>query len=97
MYGKLILNIPIGVKLKQYRVRQKLTQVEVVRRANLYGSSLTESAYSKLEQGNRNILLSDLIILKLILGFDYEDLFGENEMGEFWEKLNDAKKQKNPL
>ena len=79
MYGKLILDVPVGEKLKQYRAKRGWTQVEVVRRANLYGSSLTESGYAKLEQGNRNILFTDLIILKLVLNFSYEDLFGDFE------------------
>lgn len=76
---KLILDTAIGEKLKAFRNRKGYTQMEVVRKANLYGSTMSESTYSKIEQGSRNIYVSDLIILKLILNFSYEDLFKEFE------------------
>lgn len=53
--------------------------MDVVRKANLYGSKMSESTYSKIEQGSRNIFASDLVILKLVLGFSYEDVFGSFE------------------
>lgn len=76
---KVILDIPIGETLKAFRKRAGYTQVDVVRKANLYGSRMSESTYSKIEQGNRNIFASDLVILKLVLGFSYEDIFGRYE------------------
>lgn len=76
---KLILDIAIGEKLRVFRTRKGYTQMEVVRKANLYGSTMSESTYSKIEQGSRNIYVSDLVILKLVLNFSYEDLFKEFE------------------
>lgn len=76
---KLILDIGIGEKLKNFRKRAGYTQMDVVREANLYGSKISESTYSKIEQGSRNIFTSDLVILKLVLGFSYEDLFEDFE------------------
>lgn len=79
MASKLILDISIGKKLQGFRKQKGFSQMEVVREANLYGSLISESTYSKIEQGTRNIYASDLVILKKVLGFRYEDLFGEFE------------------
>lgn len=76
---KLILDIGIGEKLKNFRKRAGYTQMDVVRKANLYGSKISESTYSKIEQGSRNIFASDVVILKLVLGFSYESLFEDFE------------------
>ena len=76
---KIILDVHIGETLKAFRKRAGYTQMDVVRKANLYGSKMSESTYSKIEQGSRNIFASDLVILKLVLGFSYEDLFGDFE------------------
>lgn len=72
---KIILDLLIGDTLKAFRKRAGFTQMDVVRKANLYGSKISESTYSKIEQGSRNIFASDLVILKLVLGFAYDDLF----------------------
>lgn len=79
MSTKLILDISIGTKLKNYRTLKGYTQMDVVRKANLYGSSMSESTYSKIEQGTRNIYASDLVILKLILDCTYDDIFQDFE------------------
>lgn len=76
---KLILNLNIGTKLKVFRKQLGYTQMQVVRKANLYGSNISESTYAKIEQGNRNIFISDLVILKLVLNFSYDELFKELE------------------
>ena len=79
MSSKIILDVTIGEKLQYFRKLKKLTQMDVVRKGNLYGSTMSESTYSKIEQDTRNIFASDLIILKKVLGFRYEDLFGDFE------------------
>lgn len=76
---KLILNLALGTKFKLYRQQNGYTQMDVVRKMNLYGSDISESTYSKIEQGVRNIYVSDFIILKLVLGFTYDDLFSGYE------------------
>ena len=76
---KLILDIAIGEVLRTFRKRAGFTQMDVVRKANLYGSKMSESTYSKIEQGSRNIFATDLVILKLVLGFSYDDLFSDFE------------------
>lgn len=77
--NKIILDLHIGDTLKTFRKRAGYTQMDVVRKANLYGSNMSESTYAKIEQGSRNIFVSDLVILKLVLGFSYDDLFGNFE------------------
>ena len=79
MPNKLILDYSVGEHLRQFRIKAGMTQASVVRAANLYGSSLSESTYSKIEQGVRNLYISDLVILRLALGFQYEDLFKDIE------------------
>lgn len=76
---KLIIDINIGETLKVFRKRAGYTQMDVVRKAHLYGSNISESTYSKIEQGSRNIYASDLVIMKLVLGFTYKDLFEDYE------------------
>ena len=76
---KIILDVNIGETLKTCRKRAGYTQMDVVRKANLYGSKMSESTYAKIEQGSRNIFASDLVILKLVLGFSYEDIFRDFE------------------
>ena len=73
--SKFILDMSLCENLKYYRKLKGYTQMDVVREANLYGSTMSESTYSKIEQGNRNIFISDFIILKLVLGFTYDELF----------------------
>lgn len=77
--NKLILDVSLGDKLKSYRKIKSYTQSDVVRKAGLLGSTMSESTYSKIEQGSRNIFVSDLIILKVVLDFTYDDLFGDYE------------------
>lgn len=76
---KLIMDISLGKKFKEYRKRKNYTQMDVVRKAHLYGSEMSESTYAKIEQGKRNLYVSDLIILKLVLDFTYEDLLDSYE------------------
>lgn len=76
---KIILDFSIGEKLRHYRSLKRYSQMDVVRKANLLGSTMSESTYSKIEQGTRNIFASDLVILKIVLGFSYEDLFTDFE------------------
>lgn len=76
---KLILDLSLGTKFRAYRKQRGYTQMDVVRKMNLYGSEISESTYSKIEQGVRNIFVTDLIILKLVLGFTYDDLFSSYE------------------
>lgn len=76
---KINLDLTIGTKLKEFRVAKGYTQMDVVRKLNLYGSNMSESTYSKIEQGVRNIYLTDLILLKIVLELNYDELFGEFE------------------
>ena len=76
---KLILDIPLGYKFKIFRKRLGYTQMDVVRKMNLHGSPISESTYAKIEQGTRNIYISDLILLKSVLNFTYKELFEDIE------------------
>lgn len=40
---------------------------------------MRQSTYAQIETGARNIFVSDLIALKRILGFSYDDIFKDLE------------------
>lgn len=79
MLNMLVLDMPIGKRLQQCRKAKKLTQAEVVRAAHQLGSTISENTYAKIEQGIRNIQVSDFVILKMVLEFQYDDIFQEIE------------------
>jgi len=76
---KLLQGTNIGEQIKKYRKLKGYSQMDVAAHMQLYGSRLSESSYSKLEQGRRNIYIEDFVILKIILGFEYSSIFNEIE------------------
>ncbi len=50
-------------------------QTDVVARLELLGSSISRTSYVKIENGYRNIKISDLVALKNIFGVDYAEFF----------------------
>lgn len=79
MSTKLIVDVSLGQFLRTQRLSKGYTQVDVVRLAHLLGSNMSESTYSKIEQGKRNIFMTDFVILKVILNFSYDSVFQEFE------------------
>lgn len=71
----ILINKPFGQNLKKLRIANHLTQIEVVARMQLMGSSLERSALANIKAGRRNIKVSDLRYLKEIYGVDYDAFF----------------------
>lgn len=72
---KLILDIEIGNNLRLLRKANRLTQADVTAKLKILGSDIERTTYGKIEAGQRNIRLSDLILLKYIFKAEYSDFF----------------------
>lgn len=72
---KLILDKGLGDNLRAIRKARRMTQNDVTAKLQLLGSNIERTTYSKVETGQRNIRLSDLVLLKYIFGVDYSSFF----------------------
>lgn len=77
---KLIQDANLGTTIKKLRTQRSLTQVQVVALLQVRGSNLSETAYSKLEGGHRNLFVTDLLRLKEIFAVEYNDFFADLQM-----------------
>ena len=68
-------DINIGANLRKIRKNLKLTQPQTIAKMHLLGSTMSRSTYSNIEGGIRNIKVSDLIILKMVFGVEYDEIF----------------------
>lgn len=68
-------DIPIGRNIRNIRVRKNMTQLELVTKMKLMGSSMSRSTLANIETGRRNVKASDLKALKIILDVGYEEFF----------------------
>lgn len=72
---KLIQDLSIGKNIKQLRKERKLTQNELCAKMQLFGSNIGITTLAKIENGYRNIRISDLIILQEIFNVSYDEFF----------------------
>ncbi|AOY74727.1 helix-turn-helix domain-containing protein [Clostridium formicaceticum] len=68
-------NVHIGHNLKRLREQRNLSQYDMERELQLKGRNMARATYAHIEQGRRNIFISDLILIKEILGVNYEQFF----------------------
>lgn len=61
--------------LLRLRNDKGLSQYELVAEMQLLGSSMSRSTYAKIERGERNIKVTDLVALQKIYGVAYEEFF----------------------
>ncbi|BCI59923.1 helix-turn-helix domain-containing protein [[Clostridium] leptum] len=73
--NKFIQDISIGENLLRLRKAYGLSQADLVSELQLRGSTMSRNTYSKIENGVRNIKISDLILLKVIYDVDFSELF----------------------
>lgn len=57
------------------RMSRNMTQMQVVEKMQLIGSSISRSTYANIETGRRNIKASDLRALREVLNVDYSEFF----------------------
>lgn len=71
----ILQDIPLGRNMQTIRMARNLTQMQVVEKMQLLGSTISRSTYANIESGRRNIKASDLKALKIILDVEYSEFF----------------------
>ena len=72
---KLLQDINFGKNLQMLRESRKISQYEMVTKLEMFGRNMSRAQYAHIEQGIRNVFISDLILFKQILNVDYADFF----------------------
>ena len=72
---KLLQDVHIGGNIRRLRKSRNYSQTDMVTKLQLLGRAMSRANYAHIEQGIRNIYISDLILLKKILNVDYEEFF----------------------
>ena len=65
----------IGNNIRILRERVGVTQEQLATKLQLEGCDITRSAVAKIEVGQRHLYPDEIILIKLILKVDYEDIF----------------------
>ncbi len=71
--------ILVGENIRKIRKEKGLKQEEMVARLQVKGISISRTAYTKLELGNRHIETSCLEAIRDILGTTYERLMAHTD------------------
>ena len=72
---KFLQDVHIGANLQRLRQNRNLSQTDMVTKLQLLGRSMSRANYAHIEQGIRNIYVSDLILFREILDVSYEEFF----------------------
>ncbi len=72
---KLLQDIHIGKNLQRLRKIKNLSQEDVSIKLTLMGRSMSRANYAHIEQGIRNIFVSDLVLLREIFDVNYDEFF----------------------
>ncbi|WP_033125284.1 helix-turn-helix domain-containing protein [Eubacterium sp. ER2] len=71
----ILQDIPLGRNLQTIRMSRNMTQMQVVEKMQLLGSTMSRSTYANIEAGRRNIKASDLKALQKVFNVSYDELF----------------------
>ncbi len=72
------IEIKIGTNIRVLRERAGITQEQLSARLQVEGCGITRSALAKIEVGQRHLYPDEIILIKNILGVEYEDIFELN-------------------
>ena len=72
---KFLQDVHIGQNLQRLRIERHLSQKDMVSKLALLGRTMSRANYAHIEQGVRNVYISDFILFKEILNVSYEELF----------------------
>ncbi|XBX10648.1 helix-turn-helix transcriptional regulator (plasmid) [Enterocloster clostridioformis] len=75
MDRKLLRSITFGEQLKKYRLYRHLSQRNLTSKMHLYGSSLSPAVYSKIENGDNNMYITDFIIYMIVVDISFDEFF----------------------
>ncbi len=68
-------DIPLGRNIQNIRMAKNMTQMQVVEKMQLIGSTMSRSTYANIESGRRNIKASDLKVLQTVFNVDFAEFF----------------------
>lgn len=77
----------IGSKIKEYRLKNGITQKELAEKMQLFGIDLNKNSLQKIENGNRILKEYELAVISIILDVSADELLKDC--------INDFKKIKN--
>jgi transcriptional regulator with XRE-family HTH domain len=72
---KILQDVNFGSNIQKIRLSKNLSQTDVVRQLHLHGRSMSASQYGHIEQGRKNIFVTDLVLLQRIFQVDYKEFF----------------------
>jgi Predicted transcriptional regulators len=72
---KLLQDVSFGVNLKHLRKSKGFSQTALVAQMQVLGSNISRTTYNKIEQGSRNIYISDLLRLQHIYDISFDEFF----------------------
>lgn len=72
------IEIKIGANIRILRERAGITQEQLSARLQAAGCGVTRSALAKIEVGQRHLYPDEIILIKNILGVEYDDIFVVN-------------------
>jgi transcriptional regulator with XRE-family HTH domain len=75
MRNMLVQNVSLSTNLKRLRKESGLSQEALTAKINLLGSLLERSAYARIELGQRNIKVTDLVALQQVYNVDFAEFF----------------------
>lgn len=70
----------LGKNLKRLRSNEDFSQLTLVAKMQLLGSNMSRTTYNKIENGIRNIYVSDLIRLQRIYSVSFDEFFKDLEI-----------------
>ena len=67
----------IGNNIRRLRESQNMTQDTLAAKLQLSGCDITRSAVAKIEVGQRHLYPDEIILIKEILGVEFDDIFSQ--------------------
>mgnify|MGYP000901080808 FL=1 len=77
---RLLVDVSLGNNLRYLRKSKGLSQSALVSQMQIMGNNISRITYNKIEQGTRNLYVSDLIRLKRIYSVSFDDFFKNIEI-----------------
>lgn len=70
-----IIEKQIGANIRNLREKNGMTQDMLASQLQLRGCDITRSAVAKIEVGQRHLYPDEIILIKEILGVEFEEIF----------------------
>lgn len=65
----------VGLRIRNLRENSGMTQEQLSAKLQVCGCDITRSALAKIEVGQRHIYPDEIKLIKVILSFEYNDIF----------------------